>query len=99
MPAWLAADLKTMLKCSVRTRMNVNMKRTNRIIILIAFICWATAIRAQASPTITSLRLNGQAQTGNDPVHFYLSYSASPGALVYFKATVSGVAPFNYQWQ
>jgi hypothetical protein len=57
-------------------------------------------ITGRAQPTITSFILNGQAQTGNDPVHRYLRYSISPGALVYFTATVSGGrAPLSYQWQ
>src|SRR5258705_116232 len=74
------------------------MKTTNRAVIAIALTSCVWGGYAQ--PTITSFRLNGQAQTGNDPVHFYLNYSASPGALVYCRATVSGgVAPLSYQWQ
>jgi len=53
-----------------------------------------------SQPTITSLILNGKAQTGNDTVHPYLNDSLSPGALVYFTATVTGgLAPLSYQWQ
>lgn len=56
-----------------------------------------------SQPTITSFRLSGAGQTvwdqPNNAYHFYRNFSRSTGALVYFGVTVSGAAPFTYQWQ
>jgi hypothetical protein len=76
------------------------MKAKDVIIAINAACLLAAANLVASQPTITSFIMNGQAQTGNDPVHRYLRYSVSPGALVYFTVTVSGgQVPLSYQWQ
>jgi hypothetical protein len=50
-------------------------------------------------PTISSLRLSGQPQTGYDSFHPYATFSVSPGANVTFTVAASGTMPIAYQWQ
>src|SRR5262245_59260784 len=71
-----------------------------RTIVSVSFLLLTVPAGRCSGPAITSLILNGQAQTVNDTLHRYLNYSVSPGALVYFTTTViGGVAPLSYQWQ
>src|SRR5690242_3662518 len=67
--------------------------------VIAAGILLATTIAGFSQPTITSLRLSGQAATIYDASHLYLSNSVSPGAKITFTVTASGLAPLNYQWQ
>ena len=66
---------------------------------LTAGILLASTLASLGQPTITSLRLSGQAATVDDTSHLYLSNSVSLGANLIFKVTAGGAPPFHYQWQ
>ena len=72
--------------------------KTSSILLLGGFLL-TTTLAGFSQPTISSLRLSGQAATIYDVSHLYASNSVSPGANLVFKATVGGTPPPQYQWQ
>jgi len=62
-------------------------------------ILLVTPLTGFSQPTISSLRLSGQAATIYDVSHLYLSNSVSPGANLVFRVTAGGTPPLQYQWQ
>ena len=72
--------------------------KTSSILLLGGFLL-TTTLAGFSQPTISSLRLSGQAATIYDVSHLYASNSVSPGANLVFKATAGGTPPLQYQWQ
>src|SRR5437867_1824837 len=94
--AWLEKTVCPPSSVEKRTVQNIIMKtKTN---LLAAGILLATTVAVLSQPTITSLRLSGQAATIYDASHLYASNSVSPGANVTFTVTASGTPPLHYQW-